>query len=422
MSVDARAVEGRSGLAWNLDTKPPPREGGERPERGKLGPRRQSVRFSPGNVSDHLGLLKHLAGNWEGEGFNLIARPDFHDNADLYLQLNRTRETLKFDPIGSPIPNRGFGQDDIELFGLTYLQKISDFHTGGALHIEPGIWVRQPNTSFPPESAPPGAELVARMGSIPHGNAILAQGIAEPFSGPPTLAGAGGPYHGSRFLSFNSTPIAAPPTVPATAPPVFSAATSSAKGTSAANPGVVPLFNEYDLSVPPGAANPRTPFATNPPEPPIPNTPHNQAMVDDPIVLLQQVIDKQVKEGYTFEGTVLNIATEAEIDFFAAPNSIVTGPTVPVTLPDFGGGAENIQFLFDGQSPPAPPANAQTAVIYATFWIEHVTHKHHGHSFMQLQYAQMVTLNFPIRSLLPAVFVNLGWPHITVATLRKSFG
>jgi hypothetical protein len=34
-------------------------------------------------------------------------------------------------------------------------------------------------------------------------------------------------------------------------------------------------------------------------------------------------------------------------------------------------------------------------VIYATFWIEKVKHKKTGHSFMQLQYAQMVTLNFP---------------------------
>ena len=69
--------------------------------------------------------------------------------------------------------------------------------------------------------------------------------------------------------------------------------------------------------------------------------------------------------------------------------------------------------------------NAQTALVYATFWIEKVTHKATNQSFMQLQYAQMVVLNFPIFHLLngtPSVYVNLGWPHITVATLRKSFG
>ena len=89
----------------------------------------------------------------------------------------------------------------------------------------------------------------------------------------------------------------------------------------------------------------------------------------------------------------------------------------------------NIQFL-DGESPNVGGQtqlreNAETAIVYATFWIEKVTHKVNGHFFMQLQYAQMVVLDFPIFHLLqqaPPVYVNLGWPHISVATLRKSFG
>lgn len=99
-----------------------------------------------------------------------------------------------------------------------------------------------------------------------------------------------------------------------------------------------------------------------------------------------------------------------------------------VTVPQFGGGIENIQFLI-GESPVVSGKtqlreNAETAVVYATFWIEKVSHKTSGHTFMQLQYAQLVVLNFPIFHLLnqqPPVYVNLGWPHITVATLRKSF-
>jgi hypothetical protein len=102
---------------------------------------------------------------------------------------------------------------------------------------------------------------------------------------------------------------------------------------------------------------------------------------------------------------------------------------VQITVPQFGGGIENIQFL-DGESPNVGGQtqlreNAETAIVYATFWIEKVTHKVSGHFFMQLQYAQMVVLNFPIFHLLqqaPPVYVNLGWPHISVATLRKSFG
>src|SRR5271168_2324314 len=143
------------------------------------------VRIAPDSatVLKQLGLLGELAGTWKGKGLNLIARPDFHDKTDLYLQINQTRETLKFDPIGSSVPNRGFGQDDIELFGLTYLQQISDAGHDGALHIEPGIWVTQPKTEFPPEDAnplpPPSPpnQLVARMGTIPHGNSLLAEGI-----------------------------------------------------------------------------------------------------------------------------------------------------------------------------------------------------------------------------------------------------
>src|SRR5271163_376397 len=178
---------------------------------GRRAPRVPEARYTPRDSLAPLGLLGGLAGTWKGHGFNLIARPDFHDNVggnitDLYLQLNHTRETLTFTPIGGPVPNRGFGQDDIELFGLTYLQQISDAAFDGALHIEPGIWVTQPTTTFPPESAPPPGQLVARMGTIPHGNSLLAEGIAEPFTGPPVLTLPGTQYNGSLFPSFNSTP------------------------------------------------------------------------------------------------------------------------------------------------------------------------------------------------------------------------
>lgn len=84
-----------------------------------------TVRISPDNetVIKNLGLLGELAGNWHGKGFNLVARPDFEDQTNVFLELNLTSETTKFDPISSSIPNRGFAQPDIELFGLTYLQK-----------------------------------------------------------------------------------------------------------------------------------------------------------------------------------------------------------------------------------------------------------------------------------------------------------
>jgi hypothetical protein len=380
-----------------------------------------SVRITPDNqtVLNNLGLLADLAGTWSGEGFNLIARPDFEGKANLYLQLNQTRETLQIDPIGSSIPNRGFGQNDIELFGLTYLQKISELFQGGAMHIEPGIWITQPATSYPPE-APPDAEaqIIARMGTIPHGNSLLAQGTASRFVGPPTLKTPTGGCAFSSFPSFNSTPFATQPTVPT---PILNAAGSSEKLT-AAKAGVPP-FNEYDLTVPEGAGNPRTPFGTTLPA--LPATINGVAMQDvinDPITLLQQVITQQVAAGCTFAGTVLNIATQAKITFFQNPNSKAGDPTVVVGPANSAGGIENILFLEGGEPVGAVGPNADTALVYATFWIENVTPKVGGPSFGQLQYAQMVILNFEILGILPAgKHVMLGWPHISVATLRKPF-
>ena len=170
-------------------------------------------------VLQDLGLLGDLAGTWTGQGFNLIARPDHVNKANLYLQLNQTHETLTITPIGSAIPNRGFGQDDIELFGLHYLQEIHDRFTGGGLHIEPGLWITQPSTTYPPEDPPPDGRIIARMATIPHGNAVLAQGNATSFTGPPTLQTAAEPYAGSVSSSFNSIPFGAtPPVINAAAP------------------------------------------------------------------------------------------------------------------------------------------------------------------------------------------------------------
>jgi len=415
------------------------------PRANRLARRISSARFAPKDPVAQLGLLGQLTGTWKGHGFNLTARPDFHDNTDVYLQLNHTRETLAFTPIGGPVPNRGFGQDDIELFGLTYLQQISDAAQDGALHIEPGIWVTQPNTQFPPQNVPAPTQLVARMGTIPHGNSILAQGIAEPFTGAPVLTIPGSQYSFSKFPSFNSTPFAVPPTAPSV---TINAAGSSEKLTAATVPATP--FPQYDLSIPVGpiAAGPippgpppgpvynppfelntRTPYETVPLDPTIPNSPQDQALVNDPILFLQNDVQDLVDQGYTFSGTVLNIATQTPINFLTVANSGAAGTVSPVALPQFGGGIGNIAFL-DGESvnvggAPKPEPNAQTALVYATFWIETVTNSDTGHTFMQLQYAQMVVLNFPIRHLLdqnPPVYVNLGWPHITVGTLRKDFG
>jgi hypothetical protein len=71
---------------------------------------------------------------------------------------------------------------DINMFGLTYMQQISETSTGAGLHIEPGIWATVPHTTDPNE--PP---TVVRMASIPHGTVVLAQGVEEVHPGGPQV-------------------------------------------------------------------------------------------------------------------------------------------------------------------------------------------------------------------------------------------
>jgi hypothetical protein len=132
-------------------------------------------------IDDPLGPLAALPGTWKGTGFNTIWRPHFKVQ-DRFLELNLTEETLEFEEIPGEIPNRGFAQKDINMFGVHYLQKISDSTLDAGIHLEPGIWATVPKTKVPDE--PP---TVVRMASIPHGTAVLAQGQASVIAGPPLI-------------------------------------------------------------------------------------------------------------------------------------------------------------------------------------------------------------------------------------------
>ena len=142
---------------------------------------RRPLRFSLAGATDTpLGFLEGLKGTWTGNGFNSIWRPfqGGPPNQDRFLELNLTEETLRFEEIPGPIPNRGLLQSDINMFGLWYLQTIADANIkdGGkpaGLHLEPGIWATVPQTEHPQE-----VPTVVRMASIPHGTTVLAQGLA----------------------------------------------------------------------------------------------------------------------------------------------------------------------------------------------------------------------------------------------------
>jgi hypothetical protein len=67
------------------------------------------------------------------------------------------------------------------MFGLTYLQQISDANLKAGLHIEPGLWAAVPKTSNPNVGP-----TVIRLASIPHGTTIVAQGTATPANAGPS--------------------------------------------------------------------------------------------------------------------------------------------------------------------------------------------------------------------------------------------
>jgi hypothetical protein len=134
-------------------------------------------------VASPLGPLAPLAGKWVGRGFNVIWRPDHAPGQDHFLELNLTSDQIEFSDIPGPIPNRGLLQPDINMFGLTYLNQISDANVGAGLHIEPGIWAAVPATTDPKMQP-----TVVRMASIPHGTVVLFQGTATTANGGPNIA------------------------------------------------------------------------------------------------------------------------------------------------------------------------------------------------------------------------------------------
>jgi hypothetical protein len=290
----------------------------------------------PAHPGGALGPLAQLPGIWEGHGFNTIWRPH-HGGQDRFLELNLTTEKLVFTTINGAIPNRGLLMPDIEMFGLTYMQQISDTASGAGLHIEPGIWAHVPATTNPSE--PPS---VVRMASIPHGTAILAQGTSQ--------FHAGGP---PQIPENNIIPF-----------PIGSAPPPNTDFDSASR-----VFTELDLAQP-------TPFRQRPPE-------VTQAMVKNPNSTLKNALAGEHVTSRTF----IRISTTQN--------------------PIKGGGTANTAFLENASNPPG--GNARAAEVDAMFWIETVAGEPGQPDRLQLQYSQLVQLDFN----------GLRWPHVTVATLHK---
>lgn len=145
-----------------------------------------------------LDVLDKFTGTFKGFGFNTIFRPLSRNpktrtkfpkppadkSASNLLQLNLTGETQVFSYVFlEHVPNRGlFDQAGIDLIGRPYTQSIVDAMTNEdgtfpdpppVIHFEPGLWMRVPQVEDMPELA----ASFCRMGSIPHGTTINAQGF-----------------------------------------------------------------------------------------------------------------------------------------------------------------------------------------------------------------------------------------------------
>jgi hypothetical protein len=340
-----------------------------------------------------LGPLSAFAGDWVGNGFNTIFRPDNTvtptplpipvPGSDNILELNLTSESLSFSRSLGSVPNRGTTpQGDVFLNGVPYLQTIKDITIHGetvGIHVEPGIWIHVPATNVPPIR-----ESIVRMASIPHGTTIEAQGTFVSVAGPPTI----NPVDITPFRTGNP-----------------------------ANKNKFPSQT---------AANQNTPRIPQDLSPFISAGTITQAMLDDPNTVLRDHISKQ-----KITNTIALI--------------ISTGPPPPPQLLLFGGGVDNIAFLLGQAAATAP--NAQALLMLAIFWIETVEEiilvgpltvgqqfavkakpsvpgqrvptfsgiapldvnvpRSLTVTFTQIQYTQTVLLNFN----------GLTWPHVSVNTL-----
>lgn len=349
---------------------------------------------APPAPSPDLGPLAHFKGNFVGNGFNQIFRPDNPQTptvlpvpiggSDNILELNLTRETLSFSKSLGSVPNRGSGgQGDAFLNGVPYLQTINDVTTGRkiGIHFEPGMWLIVPPTTDPHEGS-----TLARMASIPHGTTINAQGVFSQHAGPPVIG------HQNITPFVEGQPNNHIP---------FPSQQATAHGTPRIPQDLTPFINNGTI---------------------------DQNVLDDPDTVLREAI-----QGLDITHTItINVATE---------------PASPL----FGGGTDNIAFLWGDAAAvhSANPSgqNAQTLKMNATFWIETVERTITVHdlkagqvitvrpaatgkrqpvpsfrvrapkaitspvdikvSYTQIQYSQRVILNF----------AGLGWPHVSVATL-----
>ncbi|MGA2535866.1 MAG: heme-binding protein [Terracidiphilus sp.] len=409
-----------------------------------------------------LGPLAFLEGSWRGPGFNAIWRPHNQQSEPVgnmtkrFLELNLTNDGFDFHVIPGVVPNRGLDpQPDLPLYGLHYLQRVSDADpkpsrhvhphhysqtAGQALHIEPGLFMNVPASSQVSVGDTPivNKNSIVRMGSIPHGSTVLMQGPSpdkKPKPGKPDIP---------HLFPLRHYPGAVGPGLPGTSFPPYPTAPQVGTPPPGPNPpalGIQPL-TLVGAQHPVPEVNIKLDTLVGPPEPAAvgaaalnlssgPYPEHFQHFIDDPNSVLREAIEDQDILGHI----TIHLTTDT-LSADGKPTEGIGSLYETVSNIPFLGVATRTPPV--AGAPPAPSAFQSTpipnAFVYsasATFWIEWVHIRDYPHlkadpgpafkelepfwpegTYLQLQYSQLVIL----------AFNNVLWPHVTVATMTLSAG
>jgi LysM repeat protein len=314
---------------------------------------------APGAVAfeaptDFLGLLRGLVGDqpakqpkrtWRGTGFNMIWRPNFDSEFGTKDFFLELNFTDETLSFTEISGATGVANRGLLQKGI-FLGAVAYVQTINDKFDNSGQHFEPGLWANVPQTTNPNEKsTVVRMGSIPHGTTINLQGQAFSVQTP-------------QFAVSSITP--------------FQFGSPDDGKTNLVH------FAEETLTIPSSSRTDLTRVAGL-----------TQAQLTNPNLFLSQAIANQT----IISTTVLTVNSDT---------------SVPQSVPDAGGGADNIAFLIGKGSPPAGGPNANAAPVTATFWIERVKDQN-GNEFHQLQYTQRVLLNFS----------GLSWPHVTVGTLMS---
>jgi hypothetical protein len=154
---------------------------------------RQVARATAGDPA--LGPLNQLPGTWlgVGHGWNMIALPFVSPGLNYRLLLNQYDEHLNFTFVDKAVPNRGISegtQTDQFIVALDYEQVIRQVAVTDRprsevrgevdpplpIHHEPGLFLQMKNQTD-------GDVDISRLGTVPHGDAVLALGSSSSVDG-----------------------------------------------------------------------------------------------------------------------------------------------------------------------------------------------------------------------------------------------